>query len=279
MRSGLVGRPAAGGGAGAGAAGGVARSCGPSGLLVLPVLSQPLSANAWNARPMPQNVTHSQSPACPPATLITRTRTRPKNPSPPRAASSRSRRTAARRPSWCATFLPVETGNGHSRTAGAHAMTRPGTSAVPSERLGLARSGRGARARHRAIAAGKRSSTVVGYDDTVLHSSRTHSSPARRDLLGGGPGEDAHDPLPHRAARRVDADRRRLRDQRRPVRPRVPARPGPRPRARRRHAHRVGAPQSSVRREAGHPGHLDRRPHRRGSTPSRWPRAATCPTS
>ena len=34
------------------------------------------------------------------------------------------------------------------------------------------------------------------------------------------PGEDAHDPLAHRAARRVDADRRRQRDQRRPVRAR-----------------------------------------------------------
>ena len=35
-------------------------------------------------------------------------------------------------------------------------------------------------------------------------------------------------------------------------------------RARRRHADRVGPPVASLRREAGHPGHVDRRPHRRG---------------
>ena len=58
---------------------------------------------------------------------------------------------------------------------------------------------------------------------------RGHRAPAareraarrpRRDLpRRAGPGEDPHDPLAHRPARRVDADRRRQRDQRRPVRP------------------------------------------------------------
>ena len=42
--------------------------------------------------------------------------------------------------------------------------------------------------------------------------------------------------------------------------------PRPRPRRRdgRRHPDRLGAPRPALRREAGHPRHLDRRPHRRG---------------
>ena len=52
---------------------------------------------------------------------------------------------------------------------------------------------------------------------------------ARHHLPGrAGPGQDPHDPLAHRPARRVDADRRRQRDQRRPVRPGLPPRPRPR---------------------------------------------------
>ena len=88
---------------------------------------------------------------------------------------------------------------------------------------------------------------------------------ARRDLpRRAGPGQDPHDPVAHRPARRVDADRRRVRDQRRPVPPGLQARPRPRGRDGRRHPDRLGAPRRPLRREAGHPRHLDRRPHRRG---------------
>ncbi len=52
---------------------------------------------------------------------------------------------------------------------------------------------------------------VIGYEDTVLPAARERAARRpRRDLPGRArPGEDPHDPLAHRAARRVDADRRR----------------------------------------------------------------------
>ena len=103
---------------------------------------------------------------------------------------------------------------------------------------------------------------------------RGHGHPPARERAARGarhhlprrarPGEDAHDPLAHPAARRVDADRRGQRDQRRPLPPGVAPRAHARGRARRRHADRVGAPRPPLRREAGDAGHLDRRPHRRG---------------
>ena len=49
-----------------------------------------------------------------------------------------------------------------------------------------------------------------------------------------------------------------------PYAARLPPRPRPGRRARRRHPHRVGPPGRALRREAGHAGHLHRRPHRRG---------------
>ena len=88
---------------------------------------------------------------------------------------------------------------------------------------------------------------------------------SRPDLPGRTrAGEDPDDPFTRRAARRVAADRRRVRDQRRPLRAGVPARPLARRRARRADAHLVGAPLHPVRREVGHARHRDRRPHRRG---------------
>ncbi|CAA9220225.1 MAG: Magnesium chelatase, subunit ChlI, partial [uncultured Acidimicrobiales bacterium] len=87
----------------------------------------------------------------------------------------------------------------------------------------------------------------------------------RHHLPGrAGPGEDPHDPEPGRPARRVAADRGRLRDQRRPVRPVLPLRPRPRGLQGRGGAGRVDPPGHPLRREAGHAGHLDRRPHRGG---------------
>ena len=87
----------------------------------------------------------------------------------------------------------------------------------------------------------------------------------RRDLpRRARSGQDPHHPVAHRAARRVDADRRRQRDQRRSVPSRVAARPRPDRRHGRRHADRLGAPRHPLRREAGHARHVDRRPDRRG---------------
>ena len=103
---------------------------------------------------------------------------------------------------------------------------------------------------------------------------RRHRAPAARERAArrarrhlprrARPGEDPHDPLARRPARRVDADRRGQRDQRRPVRARLAPRPCARRRARRRDADRVGAPRASLRREARDARHVDRRPHRRG---------------
>ncbi len=102
---------------------------------------------------------------------------------------------------------------------------------------------------------------------------RDRRTPARERHPGGArhhppgrarAGQDAGDPLHGRTARRVGADRRRLRDQRRSLQPRVALRHRPRRRARRRHADRLGAPLTALRREAGHARHLHRRPHRRG---------------
>ena len=88
---------------------------------------------------------------------------------------------------------------------------------------------------------------------------------ARRDLpRRARPGQDAHDPLAHRPARRVDADRRRQRDQRRSVPPgrrSTPATWSPSSATTRRS---MGAPRRPLRREAGHARHVDRRPDRRG---------------
>ena len=108
---------------------------------------------------------------------------------------------------------------------------------------------------------------VLGYEDTVLPAARERAARRpRRDLpRRARPGQDPHDPLAHRPARRVDADRRRQRDQRRPVRTRCRA-----------HARDLVAeqgddtpiewvaPRRPLRREAGHARHVDRRPHRRG---------------
>ena len=94
---------------------------------------------------------------------------------------------------------------------------------------------------------------------------RAARRPRRHLPRRAGPGEDPHDPLARRPARRVDADRRRQRDQRRPLRARsrttrrvlVAERGDETP-------DRVGAPRAPLRREARHPRHVDRRPHRRG---------------
>ena len=78
------------------------------------------------------------------------------------------------------------------------------------------------------------------------------------------PGEDAHHPLAHRlldewmpiiAGSEINDD---------PYAPGLALRPRPRRRARRRHPDHVGPPRRPLRREAGHAGHVDRRPHRRG---------------
>ena len=103
----------------------------------------------------------------------------------------------------------------------------------------------------------------------------------RRDLpRRAGPGQDPHDPLAHRPARRVDADHRRLaRSTTTRTHPVSRARPRPRRRARRRHADRVGAPRRRASARSWP------RPTRRSptssarSTRSRSPRAATSPTS
>ena len=107
--------------------------------------------------------------------------------------------------------------------------------------------------------------SVIGYEDTVLPQLENAAGRARRDLPGrAGAGQDPHHPLARRPARRVAADRRRQRDQRRPLPPGVPPRPRPHRRPRRRDADRLGPPRPALRREAGHARHVDRRPHRRG---------------
>ena len=93
------------------------------------------------------------------------------------------------------------------------------------------------------------------------------------------PGEDAHDPLAHRPARRVDADHRRQRDQRRPVRTRSPATPATSSpsTARTRRSRGSTATTASAR---SWPRRTRRSPTSSArSTRSRSPRAATCPTS
>ena len=122
---------------------------------------------------------------------------------------------------------------------------------------------------------------VIGYEDTVLPQleNALHRRP-RRDLpRRARPGEDPHDPLAHRAARRVDADRRGQRDQRRPVRPdlaRTPACSSPSAATTRRSSGCTATAASA---------RSSPRPTRRSptssarSTRSRSPRAATSPTS
>src|SRR5579884_1057755 len=70
----------------------------------------------------------------------------------------------------------------------------------------------------------------------------------RRDLpRGEGPGQDQDDPLPHRPARRMEPDRGRLGDQRRPLPPHLPPLAGPHRRAGRGHPDRVGPPRPALR--------------------------------
>ena len=78
------------------------------------------------------------------------------------------------------------------------------------------------------------------------------------------PGEDAHRAQPDQPARRSDPGHRRVGDQRRPLQPDLQVCARPRRRARRRHGDRLAAARSPLRREAGDPGHDDRRPDRRG---------------
>ena len=107
---------------------------------------------------------------------------------------------------------------------------------------------------------------VIGYEDTVIPQLE-NALLAGHDVIFLGERGQAKTRMIRSLtapARRVDADRRRQRDQRRPVPPDLAARARARRRARRRDADRVGAPRPPLRREAGHARHLDRRPHRRG---------------
>ena len=68
---------------------------------------------------------------------------------------------------------------------------------------------------------------VLGYEDTVLPQLENAILAGHDVIFLGerGQAKTAHHPLAHQPARRVDADRRRQRDQRRPLRARCPATP------------------------------------------------------
>ncbi len=107
---------------------------------------------------------------------------------------------------------------------------------------------------------------VLGYEDTVIPQLE-NALLAGHDVIFLGERGQAKTRIIRsltRPARRVDADRRGQRDQRRPVQPGLAPRLPARRRARRRHADRVGAPRPPLRREARDARHVDRRPHRRG---------------
>ncbi|CAA9567003.1 MAG: Magnesium chelatase, subunit ChlI, partial [uncultured Thermomicrobiales bacterium] len=84
--------------------------------------------------------------------------------------------------------------------------------------------------------------------------------PARR----AGAGQDPPGAVVDQSARRGDPDRLWLGDQRRPAGADLEGRPRPDRRARRRDPGRVDRARPPLRREAGDPGHDDRRPDRRG---------------
>ena len=93
----------------------------------------------------------------------------------------------------------------------------------PRERLGVAPGqGRDPRERDRARcgrrAARRRRPRLRGHRAPAARE-RAARRPRRHLPRRARPGEDPHHPLAHRPARRVDADRRRQRDQRRPVPP------------------------------------------------------------
>ncbi len=102
----------------------------------------------------------------------------------------------------------------------------------------------------------------------------------RRDLPGrAGPGQDPHDPLAHRPARRVDADRRRLARSTTTRTTRCPATPATSSPSRATTRRSTGCTATTATARSWP------RPTRRSptssarSTRSRWPRAATSPTS
>ena len=122
---------------------------------------------------------------------------------------------------------------------------------------------------------------IVGFEDTVLPQLE-NALIAGHDVIFLGERGQAKTRIIRsltEPARRVVADRRRQRDQRRPVRADLAARPPPRGRARRRDPDRVDP------RATGASARSWRRPTRRSptssarSTRSRSPRAATSPTS
>ena len=130
----------------------------------------------------------------------------------------------------------------------------PGGRGDPAQRL---------RAHRRRRTTGHRGARLRGHRPAPARERRAGRT--RRDPAGrAGPGQDPDHPVHGRPARRVAAHRGPLGDQRRPVPPDLPVRQGPAGRGGRRPPGGVGPPQRPLRREAGHPGHLHRRPHRRG---------------
>ena len=107
---------------------------------------------------------------------------------------------------------------------------------------------------------------VVGYDQTVIPQIE-NAILSGQDIIFLGERGQAKTRLARSLVNLLDEcdpDRRRLGDQRRPVRADLALRARPGRRAGRRHADRVGRPRPPLRREAGHAGHDDRRPDRRG---------------
>ena len=164
-----------------------------------------------------------------------------------------------------------------------HGSTPRNDRAAPGGRLGVpARQGRDPRQRRRQDRrrrAALRARARLRADRPPAARERPPRRARHHLPRRAGPGEDAHDPLADRPARRVDADHRRQRDQRRPVRTRCPATPATsspstaRTRRSRGSTATTASARSWRRRTRRSPTSSAR------STRSRSPRAATCPTS
>ncbi len=102
----------------------------------------------------------------------------------------------------------------------------------------------------------------------------------RRHLPGRArAGQDPHDPLAHRPARRVDAHRRRQRDQRRPLRSRSRSTPAIWSPSTATTPRSIGSTATTASARSWPPPTPRSPTSSARSTRSRWPRAATCPTS